>query len=92
MTDQDQEQPQQPAKEPHKVRTITAFIVTEADGTEGITAFINNGRWVPMIGSDEERVESLKPIAKKISAAIGKPVQMVRFTVREDVEVIDGRH
>jgi hypothetical protein len=42
---------------------------------------------VPLIAADPARVESLKPIAAHIAKVSGKPVRLVKFTSREDVEV-----
>jgi len=34
------------------------------------------------------RVESLRPIAETTARSLGKPVKLLRFTTREEVEII----
>lgn len=71
-----------------KIKTITAFIATEDDGTEGVIAMLNGEQWMPLIGADEDRIKALKPFAKEIAETSGCPAKMVRFSNREDLEDI----
>lgn len=72
-----------------RLQTVTAFVaVDESDDSEGIISFWDalQGAHMPMIGADQARIESLKPIAQEVARATGQPVKLVRFSVREDVE------
>ena len=60
---------------------IWAFVATDEAGNEGICAFYDNehATWLPMIGADEDRVESLRPTAEAIAEKTGRKVKLVRF-------------
>ncbi len=76
-----------------KIDEMYAFIATEDDGQEGICAFqIHGGMWMPMVGADLARMESLRPMAEKIAKATGKQIEVIKFTNREHLEMIgEGR-
>jgi hypothetical protein len=42
---------------------------------------------MPLVGADQGRVESLKPIAQRIADVTGKPVKLLLFSVRTEVAV-----
>jgi hypothetical protein len=65
-----------------------AFVVTDDDHTEGVVGFYSESGWLPMVGADMAMVEKLRPIAEKIAAELGKPVRLLKFTSREEIEVI----
>lgn len=73
-----------------KVEEVWAYVYEEADGNEGIPAFLLEGPqiWMPMIGADRTRVESLRPYAQKIANSTGKQLTLVRFGFRQEMEVI----
>lgn len=72
-----------------KINEMYAFIATEADGQEGICAFQTEpGMWMPMVGADLARMESLRPMAEKIAKATGKQIEVIKFTNREHLEMI----
>ncbi len=71
-----------------RIDQMFAFVAVDADGTEGVCAFQINGAWVPLVGADMERVESLRPIARKLARASGRPITLVKFSNREMVEEI----
>lgn len=58
---------------------------------EGIPAFTDplTGYWMPMMGADLERAESLRPQAEEFARATGKPVKLIRSTSIEVVETVD---
>lgn len=68
-----------------------AYIVMDDDDTEGIPAFQLTGSQMPMpmVGADMARVESLNPIAQDMARQLGKKITLVRFSVREEVEVFE---
>lgn len=72
------------------IGTLFAFIATDADGSEGITAFEGpDGVMYPMVGADMERVDDLKPIAQAIAKASDTPIHLVRFSKREVLETFN---
>jgi hypothetical protein len=72
-----------------KIKEIFAFVHTEDNGQEGVVAFLDTtGAWVPMIGADPKRVESLRPMAERTARATGKSITLARFVTRIDVEEI----
>ena len=44
--------------------------------------------WLPLVGADMARVNSLRPIAQGIGRQIGKKVTLAHFDNRQDIEVI----
>lgn len=75
---------------PNKITTIHAFIAEDEDGSEGICAFQSPGYgWMPMIGADADRILSLREYAEGISRSSGRPVKLIRFSVRSDLETIE---
>lgn len=75
-----------------KIDEMYAFIATEDDGQEGICAFQSQpGVWLPMVGADLKRVDSLRPMAKAIAKATGKRIEVCKFTNREHLEMIGGK-
>lgn len=73
-----------------RIEQMYAFVVVDADGTEGIPAFTGtDGTPMPMVGADMKRVDSLRPIARGIAVALGKPVTLCRFEIRTDLEVFE---
>lgn len=78
-----------------RITEIFAFIAEdEGPDDEGVAAWVSpfpplGGTWVPLVGADMERAESLKPYAKLIATAMGKRIRLVRFSVREELEVIE---
>ena len=55
------------------VTELYAFVTVDPDdGNEGIMGFqLPNGDMIPMIGTDLERVESLREVAEKIEEEMG---------------------
>lgn len=72
-----------------EITEIWAFIAVDDDGDEGLTSFQQNNKLIPMIAADEDRVAIYMPIAKAMAKKSGKKVRLVKFTMREDVEVIE---
>jgi hypothetical protein len=72
-----------------RIEHVWAFLSVD-DGGEGVCAAPMGGLgMVPLIAADEARLESLKPIAAHIAKMFGKPVRLVKFTTREEVEVFE---
>ena len=71
------------------IEEIFAFIVLESPGEEGVPAFMAGDTFLPLFASDPTRIESLRPIAKRMAAQIGKQITLCKFSVREEIEVIE---
>lgn len=72
-----------------KIDQMFAYIVVDDDNTEGIPAFDGGGITMPMVGADMARIESLNPLAEVMAKRLGKKVTLVRFSVREVIEVFE---
>lgn len=71
------------------IDAVHAFVMVGDDGDEGIPAFLTTeGVMMPLIAADLVRLERLRPMAAQIGRAAGKPVTLVRFHQRQDLEVI----
>ena len=75
-----------------RIDEMYAFISYDKDDNdEGLTALHGGyGVWMPMVGADMARVESLKPIAKEIAAITGKKIKICKFSTREVIEEIEA--
>lgn len=71
-----------------KIEKLYAFVADDAEG-EGVCGFVGpDGRWMAMVAADKARVESLKPIAQDIARQTGRPIKLLCFSVREQIERI----
>ena len=77
-----------------RIEQMYAFVVEDSGpDDEGVVAIQSEDGaygpiWLPLVGADMARVESLKPLAKGIGQQIGKQVKLIRFDNRQDIEVI----
>jgi len=70
-----------------RIEEMYAFVAEDSGpDDEGVVAMSVDGVLLPLVGADMARVESLKPIARSISARTGKKVKLLHFTQREDLE------
>lgn len=73
-----------------KIEHIWAFIaVDKSPDDEGVTGFYTSGVFMPMVAADEKRVESLSRIAQQIANASRQKITLARFSLREDLKVIE---
>jgi hypothetical protein len=73
-----------------RITELFAFIAEdEGPEDEGVTAFLSSVGWTPMVAADRERVDSLREKAQAIASATSKQVRLVRFSVREELEVFE---
>jgi hypothetical protein len=74
------------------IEEMYAFISYDKDNNdEGICAFQSSyGVWIPMVGANMARVESLKPMAKQIANMTGKKIKICKFSTREVLEIIEA--
>lgn len=72
-----------------RIDELWAFVAQDRDG-EGLPAFmLDNGMWMPLVAADRERVDSLRERAKQIARESGNKITLCRFSVREEIEVIE---
>jgi hypothetical protein len=71
-----------------RIDHIWAFLSLD-DGGEGVCAApLGPGAMtVPLIAADKRRLDSLKPLARKLASIFQKPIRLAKFTTREDVEI-----
>lgn len=73
-----------------RIERIWAFVSVADDNDEGVAAFNATPVWtLPMVAADEERVASLRPIARQLAKLSGKPIKLVRFETRVEEEVFE---
>ena len=72
-----------------KIKNIHAFIAEDKDGTEGVIGMKTPDGWMPFVCADEARIEYLRPIAQQIATTTKNKVKLVRFSVRENLEIIE---
>lgn len=67
----------------HRITELWAWItLDDGDGDEGIPAFMGpNNTAMPLIGSDHNRIESLRPVAEEVAAMSRHAVELRHFTV-----------
>jgi len=76
-----------------KIDTITAFVITDDEGNEGVMGFKGSEGWVPMIGANEARITSLLPVAKLISGITERPFRIIQFSTMTDItEEVTSKH
>lgn len=81
---------EQKAHTPQKIERLYAWICTEPDGGHGIPALKTaGGMAMPMIGSDVVRIQDLRPWAEMVRKEKGYPVELVEFSVRTVLEVLE---
>lgn len=69
--------------------TLYAFTVTGPDGREMIASFQEpDGTVLAMVTFSKEKVEAFKPVAQTIADGINRPVNLVKFEKRTEVEKI----
>lgn len=72
-----------------KIHEVWAFVCLDdglGDGDEGIPAMSANGMAMPLIASDQARLESLKEMLKTIQEHTGvRPMELRRFTLSERI-------
>ncbi len=72
-----------------KIEALFAFIsVDEGPEDEGIVAARMGNMWMPLVGADMDRIDSLRPLAESVARLTGKKIVMAKFSVREDMEEI----
>lgn len=70
-----------------KIEKLYAFISKDKNGSEGIMATLQpDGMWLPLIGADNDRVNSLIPIADNIAKHTGLNYEIRTFILEEQID------
>lgn len=73
-----------------RIEQMYAFVVEdEDDDMEGIPALMGASGSLPLVGADMARIESLRPSVEEMAKLLGKPITLLRFEVRTEMEVIE---
>jgi hypothetical protein len=74
-----------------RITEMYAFAAVDPTGEfEGVCAYRHPEQgWLPMVAADAARIERLRPYAQEIATRTRRRVELLRFTVRETVEVVD---
>lgn len=71
-----------------RIDEMFAFVAIDKTG-EGVMGFMGpSGQWFPMVGADMARVDQLRPMAQEIARTSGKEIKLLKFSKREELEVI----
>jgi hypothetical protein len=70
------------------IRELYAYVAAGRDGDEGIVGINFDGNWLPLVGADMDRMKSLRAHALACARASGERVRLVKFSSREDLEVL----
>lgn len=72
-----------------RIDQVFAFVSSDEKG-EGIIGktvqLMGQTVFMPFVCSDKARMESLKPLAKKMAKETGKKVKLIRLSIREEIE------
>lgn len=72
-----------------RILEMYAFVVEDSGpDDEGIVGMSTGSSWMPLVGADMARVDSLRPIAVSIAKRTGKKVKLLHFTKRTELEII----
>jgi hypothetical protein len=75
---------------PTSIQELWAWVaVDKDDGCEGVVAYRIGDYWVPLMGADRERMESMRDLAVAASRHSQQTIRLLRFTTRTDVETIE---
>lgn len=69
-----------------RIEEMYAFVAEDSGPEdEGIIGMNLGYGWMPLVGADFERVESLRQVARQIGAETGTKIKILRFTQREEM-------
>ena len=71
-----------------RAKEIWAFMSVDQDDDEGLIGVMRDGAWLPFVATDLTRVDLLREMAKQVATETNQKVNVVRFTVRENMEEI----
>lgn len=74
-----------------KIESLWAYVSENDVGDEGLCGYKDprTGNWLPMVAGNHKHLQALKPFADQIAKLTKKKVKLVKFTMREDLGVIE---
>lgn len=72
------------------INELYIFIVEESEG-EGIPAVEMDGVLMPLVGADMETINEMRRHAQMLADNSGFKIRLVRFSVREEMEIIEPK-
>ncbi len=79
----------EPKNELLRIESLWAFVSKDDEGNEGLCGFQTpDGKWIAMVGADEDRVKSLIPYAEHLAKNTKQTISLVKFHTREEIKVI----
>lgn len=76
------------AGKPLQIVKVYAWVFTDTEGGEGVPAAFVSGMPLPLMAFSERAARSLRPLARRLSQQLGRPLTFVEFSVRTDIETI----
>jgi hypothetical protein len=74
-----------------RIEELYAFVAVGDDLEEGLVAIRDrDGAWKPLVTADYDKVLELKEPARAVARRERKRIRIVKFTRREDVELIEA--
>lgn len=70
------------------ITEMWAYIAQTPEG-EGVVAIKKGIAWMPLVGADLERIQSMRPMAERLAKQSGQRMTLVRFTTRTELDVIE---
>lgn len=78
-----------PLEPGHRTKEVYAFMAVDpADDSEGIVGYKIGNSIVPLVASDDKRLDSYRPLAQQVATATNQEIRVAKFSIREDLEVI----
>lgn len=77
-----------------KITELYAFVACDTGpDDEGVAAFMSptTKTWMPMVAADKNRVDSLRKMAQMVADESHDVVRLIKFSVREELEVFEPR-
>ena len=68
--------------------TVWAFVATDEDGMEDVVKLSVGGQHHNFFTLDEAHADAMRAIAQDFANLTGQSIRVVRFTAREDLELI----
>jgi hypothetical protein len=69
---------------------LFVYLATDEEGHTGVAFFeTTGGTRIPLVAESLSRAEGLKAVAAKLATIIDRPIQLARFSVRENLETFE---
>lgn len=71
-----------------RIRQLWAWTQVDVDDQEGIIGMLGPDRtWMPLIASDQVRLDDLRPYAERVARETGRPVRLRTFAATDEGKV-----